>query len=47
MAVALKQRSFNNASEVSAFAANVANSVTTIISIVYDTASSKYVLFYT
>lgn len=47
MAVALKQKAFNNASEAASFAANPANTVTTVVSIVYDVASAKYVLFYT
>lgn len=47
MAVALKQRAFANASEAAAYAVNAANNVTTIVSIVFDTSSGKYVLFYT
>lgn len=47
MAVALKQKAFANASEVAAFAAAVPNNVTTVISIVFDTSSGKYILFWT
>lgn len=47
MAVALKTRVFAQATDVGAFARDVANNVTTIISIIYDTGSGKYVIFYT
>lgn len=47
MAVALKQRAFANASEVAAFAAAAPNNVTAVVSVVFDTSSGKYVLFYT
>ena len=42
----LKTRYFGNATEVTKFCNDVANAVTTIISITYDTASGKFVLFY-
>jgi len=47
MAVALKQKAFANASEAAAYAASAPNNVTTVVSIVFDTSSGKYVLFYT
>lgn len=46
MAVALKQRAFANASEVCVYAAAAPNLVVTIISLVFDASSGKYVLFY-
>lgn len=46
MPVALKVRSFPNHNELAAFCADVANNVTTIVSIVTD-SSGQYVLFYT
>ena len=46
MAVALKTQSFNSPIELATWAADVANSVTAIVSIVFDN-SGKYVLFYT
>lgn len=47
MAVALKQKAFANGTEAAAFAANAANSVTAIITIVFDASSGKYVMFWT
>lgn len=47
MAVALKQKAFANGSEAAAFAASAPNNVTTIVSIVFDTSSGKYVMFWT
>jgi hypothetical protein len=47
MAVALKQQAFANASEVAKFAAAPANNVTAVLSIVFDTSSGKYILFWT
>jgi hypothetical protein len=47
MAVALKTKAFNTHKELADFAAAGANNVTTIVAIVYDTPSSKYVLFWT
>lgn len=47
MAVALKQQAFPNASDAAKYAANGANNVTTIIAIVFDTSSGKYIMFWT
>jgi hypothetical protein len=47
MAVALKTNQFNFAHEVAVFASTAGNNVTTIVAIVYDAASGKYVIFYT
>jgi hypothetical protein len=46
MAVALKTRSFDSPIELSTWAADVANNVTAVVSVVTDN-SGKYVLFYT
>lgn len=47
MAVALKQKDFPTAREAAAFAAAAPNNVTTVVAIVFDTSSGKYVLFWT
>jgi hypothetical protein len=47
MAVALKTQQFMSSSELTKFVAAGGNNVTTIVSIVYDTGSGKYVVFYT
>ena len=47
MAIALKTMNFNTAKELTAYTADAGNNVATIVSIVYDAASGKYVLFYT
>lgn len=47
MAVALKQQLFNTARELATFAETPANNVTTVVSVVFDAVSGKYVLFYT
>lgn len=45
MAVALKSRTFSSQSDLTAWVAAPANSVTTIVSIVYS-LDGKYILFY-
>lgn len=47
MAVALKCKYFTSAKDVATFAATAGNNVTTVISILWDTTTSRYVLFYT
>jgi hypothetical protein len=47
MAVNLKSRTFDSMQKLNAFAAAVPNNVTTIIQIVFDASSGKWVLFYT
>lgn len=47
MAVNLKSRVFNSMQKLNEFAASAPNNVTTIVQIVFDTASGKWVLFYT
>lgn len=47
MAVALKSRTFSSMQQLNAFAAAVPNNVTTIIQIVHDASSGKWVLFFT
>lgn len=42
----LKTRYFQTANDVTKFCNDGANAVTTIISITFDTASGKFVLFY-
>ncbi len=45
MAVAVKTRAFPTANDLAAFCADVANSVTTVLSIVSDN-NGQFVLFY-
>jgi hypothetical protein len=47
MAVALKVQYFNNANDLAQFAANAANSVASVVAIVFDMQSNKHVLYYT
>ena len=45
MAVALKSMVFNSQTDLTAFARDVANNVTTIVEIIYS-LDGKYILFY-
>lgn len=45
MAVALKSKAFASQVDLTAFAANVANNVTTIIQVIYN-QDGQYILFY-
>lgn len=47
MAIQLKYASFNTPREVAEFAASPANGVTAIVSLTFDSASGKWVVFYT
>lgn len=46
MAVALKCKYFKAAKEVTAFTTLAGNNVTTIISLIYDTTTAQFVLFW-
>ena len=47
MAVSLKYALFNTPREISEFAADAGNGVSTVVSIQFDGASGKWVIFYT
>lgn len=47
MAVPLKVRNFDSYNDLVKFAATGANNVTTIVEIVHDSSSGKWVLFWT
>lgn len=42
----LKSQTFMNASDLTKYVNDTGNSVGTVVSIVYDASSGKYVLFY-